>query len=115
MKKVFLEISPSPQENTCARAFFKKEHLFLQNTSGGCFWKALEVLLVHLFVTLLINKAPGSDNRHFLFNILENENREEFLTSSTFCTFEVIEKSISLKRLSQDTLSKVHLNKYGFN
>ena len=30
--------------------------------------KALKVLLMYLFVTLLINKATGSDNRHFLFN-----------------------------------------------
>ena len=55
LKKVFLEISQNSQENTCARVFFNKvtgqgtgvflwilgnfqEHLFLQNTSGGCFW-----------------------------------------------------------------------------
>ena len=66
VKKVFLEISQNSQENTCAsvsfliklqavpatllkkrpwhRCFpvnflkFLQEHLFTQNTSGGCFW-----------------------------------------------------------------------------
>ena len=77
--------------------------------------KALQVLLMHLFVILLINKRTGSDNTHFLFNTLKNENKEESLTGSTFCAFELIEKNILRKRLrvSQDALSKVHLNKYG--
>ena len=74
--------------------------------------KALKVLLMHLFVTLLINKTTGSENRHFSFNTLKNENKE-FLMGSTFCTFDLIEKNILRKRLSQDALSKVHLNKYG--
>ena len=77
-----------------------------------CQLKVLKVLLMHLFVTLLINKTTGSDNRHFFFNTLKNENKEEFLTYSTFCTLEQIEKNILRKRLSQDALSKVHLNKY---
>ena len=64
-------------------------------------------------VTLLINKTTGSKNRHFLFKTLKNEKKEEFLTSSTFCTFDLIGKNILWKRLSQDALSKVHLNKYG--
>ena len=33
-------------------------------------FKVLKVLLMYLFVTLIINKVPGSDNRYFLFNIL---------------------------------------------
>ena len=43
VKRVFLEISQNSQENTYARVFFlinlqeEKKHLFLQNTSGGCF------------------------------------------------------------------------------
>ena len=46
VKKVFLIISQNLQENTCARVSFLiklqaapnfYEHLFLQNTSGGCF------------------------------------------------------------------------------
>ena len=78
-----------------------------------CQLKVLKVLLMHLFVTLLINKTTGSDNRHFFFNTLEKENKEEFLTYSTFCTLEQIEKNILRKRLSQDALFKVHLNKYG--
>ena len=57
-----------------------------------CQLKVLKVLLMHLFVTLLINKTTGSDNRHFFFNTLKNENKEEFLTYSTFCTLEQIEK-----------------------
>ena len=71
----------------------------------------LEVLLMRLFVTLLISKT-GSDNRHFFFNTLEEENKE-FLTYSTFCTLEHIEKKILRKRLFQDALPKVHLNKHG--
>ena len=67
---------------------------------------------MHLYVTLLINKTPGSDNRHF-FNTLKNENKEEFLTYSTFCTLEQIEKNVLWKRLFQDALCKVHLNNYG--
>ena len=77
-----------------------------------CQLKVIKVLLMHLFVTLLINKTAGIDNRHFFFNTLKNENKEEFLTYSTFCTLEQIEKNILRKRLSQDALSKVHLNKY---
>ena len=42
---------------------------------------------------------------------MNNENKE-FLTHSTFCTFEQIKKYILQKWLSQDALSKVHLNKY---
>ena len=68
---------------------------------------------MHLFVTLLINKTNGSDNRHFLFNTLKNENKEEFLTGSTCYTYALIEKNMSRKRLSQDAESKVDLNKYG--
>ena len=59
-----------------------------------CQLKMLKVLLMHLFVTLLINKATGSDNRHIFLNTLEKENKEEFLTYSTFCTLEQIEKNI---------------------
>ena len=50
---------------------------------------------------------------HQKLNILKNENKEEFLTASTFCTFDLIEKRILRKWLSQDPLSKVHLNKHG--
>ena len=45
VEKVFLEISQNSQENTCARVSFLtrlntfQEHLFLLNTSGGCFCK----------------------------------------------------------------------------
>ena len=78
-----------------------------------CQLKALKVLLMHLFVTLLINKTTGSDNQHFFFNTLKNENKKEFLTYITFCTLEKIEKNILRKWLSQDALYKVHLNKYG--
>ena len=64
-----------------------------KNSEGKkcCQLKVLKVLLMHQFVTLLINKTTGSDNRHFFFNKLENENKE-FLTYSTFCTLEQIEK-----------------------
>ena len=86
-----------------------------KNSVGSkcCQLKVLKVLLMHLFVALLINKRTGSGNRNFFFNTLEEENKEEFLTYSTFCTLEQIEKKILRKRLSQDALSKVHLNKYG--
>ena len=47
---------------------------------------------MHLFVTLLVNKTTGSDNRYFFFSTLEKENKEEFLTYSTFFTLEQIEK-----------------------
>ena len=59
-----------------------------------CQLKVIKVLLMHLFVTLLINKTAGIDNRHFFFNTLKNENEEEFLTYSTFCTLEQIEKKL---------------------
>ena len=78
-----------------------------------CQLKVLKVLLMHLFVTLLINKTTGSDNRHFFFNTLKNESKAEFITYGTFCTLEQIDINILRKRLSQDSLSKVHLNKYG--
>ena len=44
---------------------------------------------------------------------LEKENKEEFLTYSTFCTLEQIEKKILQKQVSRDALSKIHLNNYG--
>ena len=78
-----------------------------------CQLKVLQVLLMHLFFTLLMSKTTGSDNRHFFFNTLEKENKQEFLTYSTFCTVEQIEKKILRKRLSQDVLSKVYLSNYG--
>ena len=40
---------------------------------------------------------------------LKNANKEEFLTGSTFCTFEVTEESILRKLLSRDALSKVFI------
>ena len=67
---------------------------------------------MHLFVTLLINKTTGRYNLRFSCNTLKNENKE-FLRDRTFCILEQIEKNTFWKRLSQDTLSKVHLNKYG--
>ena len=90
-------------------------YLNAKNSVGRkCFQlKVLEVLLIHLFVTLLTNKTTGSENWHFFFNTLKNENKEEFSTCSAFCTFEQIQKNILRKQLSQDALSKVHLNKYG--
>ena len=63
-----------------------------------CQLKVLKVLLLHLFVTLLINKTTGSNNQHFFFNTLKNENKY-LLTYSTLCTFEQIEKNILRKRL----------------
>ena len=71
-----------------------KESFKRKNSVGMncCQLKALKVLLMHLFVTILINKTTGSDNRYFFFNILKNENKEEFLTYCTFCTLEQIEK-----------------------
>ena len=64
---------------------------------------------------LLFQKAKlsGSNNRHFLFNTLKNDNKEEFLTVSTFCTFELTEKTILWKLLYRDALSNIYLNKYG--
>ena len=61
-----------------------------KNSVGStcCQLKALKILLMHLFVTLLINKTNGSNNRHFFFNTVKNENKEEFLIYSTFCTLE---------------------------
>ena len=53
-----------------------------------------------------------SDNRHFLFQILKNENNEEFLIGRILPTLSLIEGSMLRKRLSQGTLSKVHLNNY---
>ena len=71
-----------------------KESFKRKNSVGRncCQLKALKVLLMHLFVTILINKTTGSDNRYFFFNTLKNENKEEFLTYCTFCTLEQIEK-----------------------
>ena len=43
---------------------------------------------------------------------MKKENKQEFLTYSTFCTLEQIEKNILRKRLSQNVLSEVHLSKY---
>ena len=92
------------------------EKSFKRKKSVGrnyCQLKRLKLLLMYLLVTLLINKTPSMDNQYFLFNILKNENKEEFLMGSTFCISELIEESILRNRLSQDYLSKVHLNKYG--
>ena len=39
VKKMFLGISQNSQENTCVRDLFliKLKHVFLKNTTGGCF------------------------------------------------------------------------------
>ena len=68
---------------------------------------------MHLFVMLLINKTTCSDNKHFFFNTLEKEIKEEFSRYSKSCTLEQIENKILRKQLLQDALFKVHLNKYG--
>ena len=44
---------------------------------------------------------------------MKNENKKEISIYSIFCTLEQIEKKILRKRLSQDDLYKVNLNKYG--
>ena len=51
VKKVFLEILQNSQEDTCARDSFliklqALEHLFLQNTSVGCFCKGNAQFLI---------------------------------------------------------------------
>ena len=43
-----------------------------------CQLEVLKVLLMHLFVTLLINKTTGSDNRLFFFNTIEKKIRRSF-------------------------------------
>ena len=77
VKKVFLEISQNSQKNTCARVsfsiklqteacnFIKRatlaqvfsfefcEHLFLQNTPGGCFWLLLVILTTIWYFPLI--------------------------------------------------------------
>ena len=65
-----------------------------KNSAGRkcCQLKKPKVLLMHLFVTLLINQTTGSNNRQFFLNTLKNETKEEFLKYSTFCTLEQIEK-----------------------
>ena len=58
---------------TCLLGFFWMAHTkksFKHKNSIGrkcCQLNVLNVLLMHLFVTLLINKTTGRDNWHFLF------------------------------------------------
>ena len=68
-----------------------------------CQLKVLKVLLMHLFVTLLINKTTGSDNQHFFFNTLKNENKEEFLTYGKLTNATVI--GLSETKLNNTVLS----------
>ena len=76
----------------CLLIFFwvaqTKKSFKRKNSVGSkcCQLKALRILLI------FINKTTGSDNRHFFFNTLKNENKEEFLTYSTYCTLEQIGK-----------------------
>ena len=87
---------------TCLLRFFERRkqkitETFKHKNSIGrkcCKLKVLKAWLMHLFVTLLINKTTSSDNRHFSLTLWKNENKEEFLTCSTFCTFEQIKKDI---------------------
>ena len=58
---------------------------------------------MHLFVTLLINKTTGSDNQHFFFNTLKNENKEEFLTYGKLTNATVI--GLSETKLNNTVLS----------
>ena len=73
--------------------------------------KALKVLLMYLYVTLLIKKIPGSNNRHFVFNNTKRKYRAVF-DGKCMLHFWANWKSILRKRLSQDALPKFHLNKY---
>ena len=78
-----------------------------KNSVGSkcCQLKALRILLI------FINKTTGSDNRHFFFNTLKNENKEFLI--QYILHFWANWKNILRKRLSQGALSKVHLNRYG--
>ena len=69
-----------------------------------CQLKVLKVLLMHLFVTLLLNKTTGSDNRHFFFNTLKNENKQEFLTYSTFKFLSKLKKYITEVTIPESTI-----------
>ena len=96
----------------------KNKKTFERNKSvsrKGCQLNTFKLWLMYPFVTLSLNKMSGSHKLQFLFNRLKCKNNEEFLKNGIFCTFELIEKSILRKRLSQDTLSNVYLNKYWSN
>ena len=68
---------------------------------------------MYLFVTLLMKrKISGSNNQHFHFTGKWKQGVIH-LRSSTFGTFELIEKLMLGKWLCQDALSKVHINKSG--
>ena len=59
-KKVFLEISQNLPENFCTHVFFLwilqnfLELLFLQNTSGGCFWSYVLVTNVNTNLDIIL-------------------------------------------------------------
>ena len=64
---------------TCLLRFFERRKQKITETFKRknsirrkcCKLKALKAWLMHLFVTLLINKTTSSDNRHFFFNTLK--------------------------------------------
>ena len=61
LRKVFLEISQNPQENTCARVSFlscrpQPEHLFYRTSTGDCFRTNIFTMLP-CFVNSFLNKG----------------------------------------------------------
>ena len=66
-----------------------KNHLNVRSPRGenAVNWKHLKYCWCIFFITLLINKATDSDDQHFLFNTSKKENKEDFLTGSSFCTW----------------------------
>lgn len=76
----------------CLNVTSRKENLL----SSKCHWNIVDRSICHF----INEKFFGRDNRQFIFDILKIEKTKELLATSKFCTFELIEKSILLKRLS---------------
>ena len=70
---------------TCPLSSFwvgqKNIYIFKRKNSVGRKYyqlKVLEVLLMHLFVTLLINKTTGSDNQHLFYSTMKRKIKRMF-------------------------------------
>ena len=77
-KKVFLEIAKSTGKHQCQSLFFNKvagqEHLFLKNTSGGCF--CFSHLIYKIFhISHLYQLPTTKNNSNMNFSMFNNRDK----------------------------------------
>ena len=82
VKKVFLEILPNLQENTCELGEISKRSFFLQNISGGCFWTWSIIMIFEAVFKLL---SDGNSDQHIMLKLCNFFSIFNFMTYLIMC------------------------------